>query len=80
MSTSATFSYLVVVQNLGNVYDKYSLYTDINNNEYASCTNPDGTSSSGESKITGIRYLEHEWQSIDCYSMDSSRTALFILS
>ncbi len=52
MSTSATFSYLVVVQNLGNVYDRYSLYTDINNNEYASCTNPDGTSSSGNQKLT----------------------------
>jgi uncharacterized repeat protein (TIGR01451 family)/gliding motility-associated-like protein len=51
MSTGATFAYLVVIQNTGNVYDRYALYTDPDNPEYASCTNPDGSSSSGNRKL-----------------------------
>jgi len=47
MSTSATFKYLIVVQNLGNVWDRFYLYTDPDNPEYADCVNPDGSPSTG---------------------------------
>ncbi len=40
MSTGATMRYLVVVQNLGNVWDRFSIYTDPLNAEYADCENP----------------------------------------
>lgn len=40
MSTGATMRYLVVVQNLGNVWDRFSVATDPLNAEYADCVNP----------------------------------------
>jgi uncharacterized repeat protein (TIGR01451 family)/gliding motility-associated-like protein len=43
MSTNATMKYLVVIQNFGNVWDKFSLDVDPDNPEHASCENPDGS-------------------------------------
>ena len=51
MATNSTFKYLVVIQNLGNVWDRYSLYVNPDNPEYKSCINPDGTSSTNNEKL-----------------------------
>ncbi len=51
MATNATFKYLVMIQNLGNVWDRYSLYVDPDNPEYKNCTNPDSTSSTNNEKL-----------------------------
>jgi len=51
MSTNSTFYYLVVVQNTGNVWDKYTLYVDPDNPEFADCTNPDGSTNTRNQKL-----------------------------
>jgi uncharacterized repeat protein (TIGR01451 family)/gliding motility-associated-like protein len=40
MSTGATTRYLVILQNLGNVWDRYDIYTDPLNAEFDACVNP----------------------------------------